>query len=141
MNDLDYLNHLGFSHVGAWRAGVKGLDYSVFPKFKAIGEKRWVLYAFTSGGVVLYIGKATIPFNQRMSGYRRPGVSQKTNIRNNALIAELIRGEQAVEIYVFEGEKKLDYRGTSLNLAAGLEDPLIAKIRPKWNMSGKLEVP
>ncbi len=136
MDKLKNLKDLGFVHVGRMAPDRGGIDYHIA---KDVRDKKWALYAFTSEREVLYIGKSTMAFHRRMYGYKRPGASQRTNIKNNAFIAEMIKASRGVEIYLFEGEKRLQYKDISINLAAGLEDPLIAKIRPKWNQTGKIE--
>src|SRR5438132_2685750 len=91
MNKLNSLTEMGFVRVGSWCLEQGGLDFKID---SGVRNKRWALYAFVDGDEVLYIGKSTIPFHKRMYGYKRPGASQKTNIKNNAFIAEKIRAER-----------------------------------------------
>lgn len=136
MNKLQYLIDIGFVNVGKWKMEADGINYEIKSD---VHNKKWVLYAFSSDDEVLYIGKSTIAFHKRMYGYKRPAASQKTNIKNNAFIADMIRASKGVDIYLFEGEKKLEYKGISINLAAGLEDPLIGKLTPRWNQTGQIQ--
>ena len=96
-----------------------------------------VLYAFTSSDELLYIGKTTIALRDRMYQYQRPGPSQRTNIRVNSAIAELLKSGGTIEIYALPDTGEMEYRGFHLNLAAGLEDSLISELDPKWNIAGK----
>ncbi len=98
-------------------------------------SRRNVLYAFVSDGDVKYVGKTTQPLYVRMSGYKKPGQGQITNIRNNARIKELLRSNAAVQILVLPDHGLLHFGQFHLNLAAGLEDSLIKVIRPEWNGS------
>ena len=92
------------------------------------------LYAFVSGRRVLYIGKSTQTVYRRMMGYRKPGPTQRTNIRNNANLAEILSEGSAVEIYVLSDDQSLDYGGFRIDLAAGIENSLISGLRPEWNL-------
>ena len=72
-----------------------------------------------------------------MCGYRRPGASQPTNTRIKPLILEMISANKELSIYHFECTKEVKFRGIRLNLAAALEDELIARISPMWNVHGR----
>ena len=86
----------------------------------------------------MYIGKSVRTLSQRMYNYMNPGGTQLTNISNNARIAEALRANQTVDLYVFCPEPST-YQGIPLNLAAGLEDGLIGIFKPPWNGSTKLQ--
>lgn len=138
MDHLALIKFLGFRQVGVWRhIGESGLDFTLEAEVK---NARRSLYAFVSDTEVLYIGKATGPFSGRLSGYRRPGASQRTNIRVNPLLADMVR-ERETSIYHFQPTEEVRFRGIILNLAAGLEDTLIESISPKWNMNGRKKKP
>ena len=97
-----------------------------------------MLYAFISNDKILYIGKTTRSLAQRLYGYVNPGVSQSTNIKNNKKIKTLLKQGEELKIFVFAPqENEIVYRGIPVNLAAGLEDNLIALIQPMWNDTGK----
>ena len=87
----------------------------------------------------MYLGKTRLSLRQRMSGYKHPGASQRTNIRNNSYIHEQLETKHDVEILTFSPKQQQSYRGYPISLAAGLEDSLIEHFRPKWNLNGKLQ--
>jgi hypothetical protein len=132
MAPLKLIKFLGFRCVGKWHTKENVLDFDIEP---AVRNKKWSLYAFVVGSKVLYIGKSTGPFIRRMSGYRRPGKSQPTNSRISPKILEMLQSKKKVSIYHFES-KELDFMGIPLNLAAALEDTLIARVSLEWNING-----
>ncbi len=97
------------------------------------GEQRNVLYAFLEDGEIRYIGKSVRTLRQRLYGYWRPSSTQSTNVRINAKIVELLTANRSVDILVLPDSGLMHYGQFHLNLAAGLEDSLIAKIQPPWN--------
>jgi hypothetical protein len=101
--------------------------------------QRNVLYAFACDGEIKYIGKSKMSLAARMSGYRNPATSQTTNVRNNKRITEALASGGAVDIYALPDNGLFHYGQFHLNLAAGLEDDLIAIINPPWN-GGKKEI-
>ena len=131
MNHLSLLQSLGFRLVGAWKIGAKGLDFAIETEVRSTTKS---LYAFVVGTEDLYIGKATGRFAGRLSGYRRPAGTQQTNIRIHPLIAG---AKEEISIYHFQPTEEVHFRGIILNLSAALEDALIERISPKWNMNGK----
>ena len=134
MNHLELISRLGFRHVGKWHMGENGLDFEIED---AVKNKRQSLYAFVVDNEILYLGKSTGHFSGRMRGYRRPGVSQPTNKRINPQLRDLIQSKKEVLIYHFECVEELKFRDVLLNVAAALEDTLIAQISPQWNMVGR----
>ncbi|MCH8945219.1 MAG: GIY-YIG nuclease family protein [Proteobacteria bacterium] len=130
---ISRLKKVGFRRVGRWVMGEER------PEYELDAEKMTynVLYSFVSGTEILYIGKTTIPLKQRMYQYQRPGPSQRTNIRVNAEISELLNKGSKVDILALPDPGDMEYKGFHLNLAAGLEDSLIAELKPKWNKTGK----
>ncbi len=97
------------------------------------GDSCNALYAFIGNGQVKYIGKTKKTLRQRMSQYQNPGPTQSTNIRINDLIRQAISNGATIEIYALPDNGRFSYGGFHLNIAAGLEDDLIAKIQPEWN--------
>jgi len=73
------------------------------------------------------------PDKKRLYFYQNPVKSQRTNLRVNALLGELIGGGQDIPILAFSDQDGLDFRGIPLNVAAGLEDNLISMVQPLWN--------
>jgi hypothetical protein len=68
-----------------------------------------------------------------MNGYRNPGPTQTTNIKNNARISEHLQEGKSVQIFTLLQKEVILYKGFSVNIAAGLEDNLLVYIRPPWN--------
>ena len=96
-----------------------------------------VLYAFVSAGTVLYIGKTVGSLSGRMSGYQSPGPTQSTNTAGNRSLKHLLSQGPTVEIHALPDNGLLFYGGFHVNLAAGLEDSLVADLKPEWNRTGK----
>lgn len=120
---------MGFYRVGEWllKSG------EMLCELRHESGSRNILYAFVSGGKVCYIGKTVQPLRIRLYGYQRPNPSQRTNVKGNALIMELLRGSIEVEIWALPDNGLLFYGGIHVNLAAGLEDALLREIKPPWN--------
>jgi hypothetical protein len=125
-----HLLRLGFEVVGYWMLSQGQIQFVI----QQHRQDRDLLYAFTSEECVLYIGKTTQTLYQRMNGYRDPGPSQKTNIRNHELILELLQKGLEVEILALVPKEVMSYRGIQVNIAAGIEDNLITFIKPPWNI-------
>nr|WP_246849642.1 GIY-YIG nuclease family protein [Rubellimicrobium arenae] len=100
---------------------------------RAIMEIPNALYAFAEGNTVSYIGKTTRGIRRRFAGYRRPGATQRTNVRCNAKIKEAIGAGRVIRILAFTPITQLRYGEFEINLAAGLEDSLIRLVNPSWN--------
>jgi hypothetical protein len=138
---MDKLTSIRFIKVGEWTWDSK-LKHTITTHF----NKRNILYSFVSDSEVLYIGKTTDTLINRMNGYKNAGVSQATNIRIKKEIIELLNSEKYVHIYILIDDAQLTYMNYNVSLAAGLEDNLIADLKPKWNFRGnnrikELEMP
>ena len=129
MNPLQRLEHLGFVRCGEWRLdGDASIDFHL--DFKPDGKN--VLYSFVGDSEVLYVGKTVQGLHKRLYGYKRPGATQSTNIRANALIAEHLATCE-VRIYVWACDGLMTYGGFRVDLAAGLEDSIVHELQPAWN--------
>jgi len=126
---MNRLLEIGFQVAGCWR--LKDGELSLH--LRRYGSQRNVLYAFVSDGEVKYVGKTTQKLAGRLYGYSKPGESQATNVRNHRLIRELLHRGAAVEILVLPDNGLLHYGQFHVNLAAGLEDSIIAVLSPEWN--------
>jgi len=129
---LPRLLHIGFHRVGEWHLNESKPIYAL----DAESDSRNVLYAFVAGSEVLYVGKTTQPLKKRLYGYQNPGPTQYTNIKGNKLISEILVSGKDVEIFALPDHGLLHFGDFHINLAAGLEDSLIAKLQPKWNGCG-----
>jgi hypothetical protein len=133
---LTKLLEIGFVAVGHW---VLTAD-SVACELSQLANFPNALYAFTVDGNLKYIGKTTQTLRNRMSGYRNPGPTQSTNIRNNQNIQEALHEAKRVDIYIFRDMGLMKFGGFHLNLAAGLEDSLVRDLAPPWN-GGRKDAP
>lgn len=130
---------LGFRDIGRWTVtpGGRSLEYlldGVDPQADdALLDARNALYAFVIGDEVKYIGKTARTLRERFVGYQNPHASQRTNIRNNRNIRDALAGGAEVRVLAFSPISHLRYRDFKINLAAGLEDELIATFGPPWN--------
>lgn len=127
------LTQLGFQRVGHWRLDEGKLAF----EFQGRKMDYSSLYAFVCGDAVKYIGKTVKPITQRMHQYQNPGPTQRTNIRNHGLIRKTLKQGHNVEVFVLTDTHKLQYADIPINMAAGLEDGLIDRFQPEWNMTGK----
>ncbi len=133
-SQVEKLVRIGLEYVGEWLLE----DQTIKHHLSKHNLAKNILYAFVTEGRILYIGKSSSSLTQRLNGYSTPGPTQSTNIKNHKKISELLEEGKRVEIYVFApAEDEILYRGIQLNLAAGLEDSLIAKFQPIWNEIGK----
>ena len=100
-----------------------------------VQEQKNVLYSFVEDGEIRYVGKSIRTLRQRMYGYWRPSSTQSTNVRINGLISESLVAGHDVEILVLPDNGLMHYGQFHLNLAAGLEDSIIAAIMPPCRVS------
>ncbi|CAM2161528.1 GIY-YIG domain-containing protein [Paraburkholderia sacchari] len=131
---MNRLLAIGFECAGHW---VLRKD-RLYVDLKKLDDARNVLYAFVVDGEVKYIGKSVRTLRDRMGNYMSPGASQKqTNFKNNRNIRELLTEGAAVDICVLPDNGMMHYGPYHLNLAAGLEDSLVAALAPEWNGKDK----
>ncbi|HMR81585.1 MAG TPA: GIY-YIG nuclease family protein [Niabella sp.] len=134
---MNRLLNIGFISVGHWMLNNDTIKYNLTSHHTTSN----VLYSFISNGEIRYIGKTKMQLSQRMYGYQNPGPSQTTNIRVNKAIKNLLVENQPVDIFILTDNGLLKYGDFRINLAAGLEDTLIYKINPDWNLSGRNLIP
>lgn len=130
---IESLTEIGFRKVGEWKLVGDKLDIEIVEE----GSSKNILYSFVSDGEPLYVGKTTQQLKKRMYGYKNPGPTQTTNIRNNSNLKEMLKSGKTVELYVLPDHGLLHFGKFHLNLAAGLEDNIVKTIGPKWNLAGK----
>ena len=126
------IKNVGFRLVGEWKLDTDKLQCALSDCQAAVN----VLYAFASDGEILYIGKSVRSLKQRLYGYQNPGRTQFTNIKANKLIREALGVKKVISIYAFVDPGELRHGEFRVNLAAGLEDNLIATLKPAWNKTG-----
>ena len=130
------LAEIGFEDAAHWeveshrRIRDVGDDHERWEQLK---EPKNALYAFCVGGEVFYIGKTARSLEKRFVGYRDPGNTQATNKKCHKEIREHLKGGKTVRIMVMPDWTHLHWVGFRISLAAGLEDSLVEKLRPKLN--------
>lgn len=127
---IDQLKNLGFEKVGFWTYDNNELTFDLDSNSK---EKK-ILYAFVVEGEIKYIGKSVQTLQKRIYLYKNGHNSQKTNFRINAKLVEILSTSDKVDIYAFISKIPLFYSDIEINLAAGLEDGMIEKFNPEWNI-------
>ncbi len=130
---MEKLTEIGFVKIGKWKLKKNELEYYLDTN----KSQKNILYSFICDEKVMYIGKTVKTITQRLYGYKKPSVSQRTNYRVNKNIIELLNNEFEIDIYIFIDNAQLKYRNYQINLAAGLEDTLISEVKPEWNFTGK----
>lgn len=131
---MNRLLAIGFQLCGHWFLEKNELNFKLI---QHSGQKN-ILYAFICDGQVKYVGKTTQQLAKRMAGYKNPGISQSTNIRNGKYIRDLLSSGVAVDILALPDNGLMHYGQFHINLAAALEDDIILKLAPEWN-GGKSE--
>lgn len=126
---------LGFEECGKWEMIGGQIRYQIWKH----ANEREVLYAFVCNGNLLYIGKTIRMLRKRMYNYQNPGPRQRTSIANHKRIFNALVDNKQIAIYAFVPTETVSYRDWKVNISAGLEDILIAKLTPPWNGSTKLE--
>lgn len=130
--DTKQLENMGFKEYGIWKIENEKIKCELI----ADAAAQNVLYAFISDGDVLYIGKTVRSLKKRMYNYQNPGDTQLTSKRCHQLIHNTVCSGKTIQIYAFPDNGLLSYGGFHVNLAAGLEDNLIKKLKPVWNITG-----
>jgi len=131
---LQFLKSIGFEKVGYWYLEGNKLKCKL-EKYK--NEKN-LIYAFVAEDHIKYIGKTEKTLYSRIYGYARPGPTQNTNIKNSKKIINLLEKNVPVTIFVLLPRENVLYKDSlQIDLAAGLEGPLISKLKPPWNGSCK----
>ena len=118
---LETLINIGFRRAGEWKMINSNLEFNL----EEFSKTRNILYAFICDKKIKYIGKTVQALKQRMVGYKNPGKTQTTNIKNNEKIMKLLSKGKSIDIFALPDNGLIHYGGFHLNLAAGLESSLI----------------
>jgi hypothetical protein len=128
------LANAGFEPAGKWLLSQRRLELALH---EAIAHERNVLYAFAVDGALAYVGKTTLSLRNRMQRYKTPPTNGKsggsTNIKNNRNIVAALTNGHTVDIFILRAQLQQRHGEFLVNLAAGLEDNLIAELAPPWN--------
>jgi hypothetical protein len=126
----EHLLQAGFSEIGCWELNdTSGLAHSIdLPKRPGV-------YAFAIDERVQYVGLASKSLHQRLNFYRKPGASQRTNVRLNDIIKGQIAQGSVVRILVAHPPDS-EWNGFKIKGPEGLEAGLIEQFGLPWNMRG-----
>jgi len=126
---LQDLLDIGFQEIGSWQWTNNKISLDLF-KLQNVSP---ALYAFAHAGDVKYVGKTSQTLKKRLYFYGKPGSRQKTNLRLNAILIELLKNEQVIKIYGFSDSSSRMVGNFKINLPAAIEDDIIQKLQPEWN--------
>lgn len=118
----------GFVLSATWRANELG-SLILEPKLPSVAG----VYAFVKQGRAVYVGVATMGLAKRIYFYGKPGVSQKTSTRINAVLLSEIAAGNLIEVYTAI-PPDFEWNGLPINSVAGLELGLIKKFDLPWNI-------
>lgn len=127
--DRQELESIGFEEVGSWH--LHGND----PRFalNRLSDAAPVLYAFSIGANVMYVGKTVRTLGERLYGFQKGTGSQRTNIRVRHEIRQALHQGRKVAILGLHDARTLRLGRFVLNLPAALEDDVIRTLNPAWN--------
>lgn len=126
----EILLEAGFSLAGRWtldadrRLAVDGK----LPSGRGV-------YSFLMKGRAQYVGLATMGLAKRLYFYARPGATQKTSLRLNALLTDLVSSGAIITIYTAH-PPRLTWNNLPVSGDAGLELGLIETYDLPWNKRG-----
>lgn len=126
---LNSLKTVGFSKVGLWVMDEDRLSLQLLKQ----ADMKPALYAFVAKSHVLYVGKTSRQLSRRLYHYSRPGPTQSTNIRINALLIEALSNNTLLEIFAFGDVDESRMGPFIYDFPAALETDIIRKLQPKWN--------
>ena len=118
----------GFSLAGNLTLSESGISLPSIPKVAGV-------YAYVWDGKAHYLGVATRSLAQRLSGYCRPGPTQRTNQRMNGLLRDKLNAGVVIELYLAT-PTDLSWNGFPISGPIGLEAGLIASFDLPLNIRG-----
>ena len=128
------LDNYGFVEVGKWKLK-EHLKSGVAFELYGFKEER-VVYAFVIDAEAKYIGvcdNTSTTLKNRMSRYQSlQGAGTNERIANN--IKDCLKRGKAIKIFALKPESTLQYKGLNVDLVKGLENPLIERLKPEWNI-------
>lgn len=120
----------GFQVCGYWALKEQGGIQFVGDIPKAPG-----IYAYAIDDKVQYLGIASLSLKKRIYFYGKPGPTQKTNIRLNALITKELGKGKAVDLLAATPGQTV-WNGLPVDIWAGLEAAMIKEFYLPWNIRG-----
>ena len=119
-----------FSLIGSWE-----LDAAELLVLAGAAPKEPGVYVFAMDGIAQYVGVASANLAQRLYFYRKPGPTQLTNIRMNAVLREALEKGRAIDIYTAT-PPQLEWSGWPVSGPEGLEAGIIRSYALPWNVRG-----
>lgn len=132
MSDIREIESLKFIKIGYWESVNNEISFKCEDEnFLKINN---VVYAFVDKNEerIKYIGKTTVSLEKRFYGYIK-GHGQSTNKKNKNNILKSLQNKKPIDIYALFDQYPFNWGKFNINLAAGLEDSLIAEFYPDWN--------
>jgi len=127
---VQLLEGAGFEKTSAWVASDGRLALAT-----ALSEKPGV-YAFVVEGRALYVGLAASGLSNRCKFYARPGATQRTSIRLNATMLQMLTDDRkSIDIYTAH-PADTNWNGLPVSTLAGLEAGMIKAYDLPWNLRG-----
>lgn len=137
------LDDYDFKEVGEWCIYDRVKSGIIFHLTKFEDER--VIYAFVVNEEVKYLGiceEDTTTLKDRLNRYKfrmggnKSRIGKSTNERVAGKIKECLEKDNVVKIYALKSELKWKYKDLDVDLVKGLENPLIEKFKPEWNIGG-----
>lgn len=124
------LSGAGFEKSSRWVLSSDGLLKLERPLPKSPG-----VYSMVKNRKALYVGLASMGLAKRFYFYARPGKTQKTSLRINALLRQEVAAASIIDIYTAT-PPNLEWSGLPVSGIAGLELGLIEAYVLPWNIRG-----
>jgi hypothetical protein len=124
------LSRAGFENSSRWLLSSDGLLTLERPLPKSPG-----VYSMVKNGKALYVGLASMGLAKRFYFYARPGKTQRTSLRINALLKKEVAAASTIDIYTAT-PPNLEWSGLPVSGIAGLELGLIEAYVLPWNIRG-----
>ncbi len=126
----DQLLKNGFNYLGDWTVDGDGRL-----KLERTAPAKSGVYAFVEEQEVTYVGVTHRTIRQRMSNYVSGSKGQKTSSRiKMRLLASLADGNTLRILFACPEDGQ--WNSLPVNIISGLEEGLIRKFKPRWNLRG-----
>ena len=128
------LDKYDFVDIGEWKLK-EGLKSGITFKLNKFENER-VIYAFVVEDKVKYIGvceNSTTTIKDRMSRYKSLH-GAGTNECIAGKIKDCLKNGRTVRIFTLKPKSTLLYKDLKIDLVKGLENTLIKKLKPEWNI-------
>ncbi|NJN83523.1 MAG: hypothetical protein HC802_15400, partial [Caldilineaceae bacterium] len=127
---MKQLLDIGFTRVGGWHL----VDDAPAVTLHSMGESVNVLFAFVAGGEVKYVGRSVQSLVRSLDRFQNPTDKLDEFAACRQQIADSLYAGVEVDIYILPERGLLQYGDFHVNLAAGLEESILATLQPEWNI-------